>query len=228
MKTRTRLAALLGAGILALGAFGMALAADGASDAGVVPTTHDGNITNSGEFAQDYCNANDAVDMPGNGDTADVDSEATTFNGVTVHMLVDNDTKEVSFTAEDGLVTAAFIKGGNAYNEYDYVGGLGHGVASDGGLFPPDNNGGGKGFSHAIFCTGPSEESQPPSEAPSNPPSFTSTEEPASDVPSEPNTATSGATSGGPSDSSWLLVAALGVLLASVVVMTPSRAKNRR
>ena len=58
---------------------------------------------------------------------------------------------------------------------------------------------------------------------------FSQTEEPATDIPSEPNTATlpTGGTSG-PSDSSWLLVAALGVVLASVVVMTPARAKNRR
>lgn len=58
---------------------------------------------------------------------------------------------------------------------------------------------------------------------------LTSTEFPATDVPTEPNTATIGGTgSSGPSDSSWLLVVALGVLLASVVVMTPARAKNRR
>ncbi|MBI3751658.1 MAG: hypothetical protein HY263_08410 [Chloroflexi bacterium] len=86
-------------------------------------------------------------------------------------------------------------------------------------------------LSHA--CFGAPAESQPaesqPAESESAPPSFTSTEEPATDVPSEPNTATV-PTSGtsGPSDSSWLLVAALGVILASVVVMTPARAKNRR
>ena len=32
----------------------------------------------------------------------------------------------------------------------------------------------------------------------------------------------------GPSDGAWLLVVALGVLLASVVVLTPARAKSRR
>jgi len=34
--------------------------------------------------------------------------------------------------------------------------------------------------------------------------------------------------SSGPTDTAWLLVVALGVLLASVVVLTPARAKNRR
>jgi hypothetical protein len=43
-----------------------------------------------------------------------------------------------------------------------------------------------------------------------------------------PNTATIGGNTNSPSDSSWLLVAALGVLLASVVVLTPARAKTRR
>jgi hypothetical protein len=58
---------------------------------------------------------------------------------------------------------------------------------------------------------------------------FTQTEEPATEVPSEPNTATIGGTgTSSPSDSSWLLVAALGVLLASVVVLTPARVKTRR
>ena len=32
----------------------------------------------------------------------------------------------------------------------------------------------------------------------------------------------------GPADSAWLLVVALGVLLASIVVLTPARAKSRR
>lgn len=100
---------------------------------------------------------------------------------------------------------------------------------------------GDKNISHIIFCDPSQEESEPPSEAPSEvpsevpseppseAPSFTSTEEPATDLPSEPNTATIGGTgTSAPSDSSWLLVAALGVLLASVVVLTPARAKTRR
>jgi hypothetical protein len=57
---------------------------------------------------------------------------------------------------------------------------------------------------------------------------FVATDLPATDVPTEPNTATVGAGTSRPSDGSWLFVAALGVILASVVVMTPARAKNRR
>ncbi|HXI46582.1 MAG TPA: hypothetical protein VNH13_09790, partial [Candidatus Acidoferrales bacterium] len=86
-------------------------------------------------------------------------------------------------------------------------------------------------LSHA--CFGAETQSQPPSEVPSfndtGEPATDVPSEPASGVPSEPNTATIGSDgTSGPSDSSWLLVAAVGVLLASVVVMTPARAKNRR
>lgn len=66
-------------------------------------------------------------------------------------------------------------------------------------------------------------------DAPSDNPSFEQSQEGATDVPSEPNTASIG--TGGPAapaDSAWLLVVALGVLLASVVVLTPARAKSRR
>ena len=50
------------------------------------------------------------------------------------------------------------------------------------------------------------------------------------DEPSEPDTATIGGSKhvGSPADGAWLLVVALGVLLASVVVLTPARAKAPR
>ncbi len=69
--------------------------------------------------------------------------------------------------------------------------------------------------------------SSSPSTAPSTAPSFTATQEAATVIPSEPNTSTIGAGSSGSSDSTWLIVAALGALLASVVVMTPTRARKR-
>ena len=50
-----------------------------------------------------------------------------------------------------------------------------------------------------------------------------------SDVPTQPSTdAIAGTGSSSPTDTAWLLVVALGVLLASVVVLTPARAKSRR
>jgi hypothetical protein len=53
-------------------------------------------------------------------------------------------------------------------------------------------------------------------------------EEPATDAPTEPPTDTSEASKSGPADGTWLLLVALGVLLASIVVVSPARAKGRR
>jgi hypothetical protein len=58
--------------------------------------------------------------------------------------------------------------------------------------------------------------------------SFTGSESGETSVPSQPNTATVGDSNSGPSNGAWLLVAALGALIGSVVVLTPARAKNRR
>jgi len=50
--------------------------------------------------------------------------------------------------------------------------------------------------------------------------------EPATDQPHTDAIGSSG--SSGPTDTAWLLVVALGVLLASIVVLTPARAKSKR
>jgi hypothetical protein len=48
-------------------------------------------------------------------------------------------------------------------------------------------------------------------------------------APSQPSTdSVVGTGNSGPSDTAWLLVVALGVILASVVVLTPARSKTRR
>ena len=47
-------------------------------------------------------------------------------------------------------------------------------------------------------------------------------------VTGQPATDTLGAGSSGPTQTAWLLVVALGVILASVVILTPARAKSRR
>jgi len=210
MKARTKLGALLGAGFLTFALFGTALAATPASDQGVVPTEHSGNIqlpgsNNDGDKAD--CDAGDAAFIDAAGDV-------TTDNGVTIHLTYDAGTKAVGFTADGGLVLIAYIKGGDAYNEYDYAD---PGVDSDGNMFAPNNGSDAPaGLSHAIFCTAASESS--------NPPSFTGSGEP--DITQAPTDSVTGST--GPSDGAWLLVVALGVLLASVVVLTPARAKSRR
>ena len=229
MSTTKKLAALFGATVLALAFFGTALAATGASDQGVTPVEHSGNITLAGGGNNDKADC-DAADGIETGDSAGSD---TTDNGVSVTWTYDGTTKAFGFTATGGLVTIAYVKGGNGYNEYDYAG---SGVASDGNMFAPDNGSGGPaGLSHAVFCTGPSEPSEAPSfeqsqadttSAPSDAPSF---EQSQGDVTQCPCDTTPGlANTSHPADGAWLLVVALGVLLASVVVLTPARAKNRR
>ena len=215
-----KLAALLGAGVLSLAMVGTALAAGHLSDQGVAPVLHEGNITVDGQGGSDAadCDPADAIA------TGDGSGEGTSANGVTVAWTYDDETKEFSFVASGGLVSIAYIKGGNDYNEYNYTGFPDGGVASDGNMFAPDNESGGPaGLSHAIICTVVVEEEPTPT------PEFTDEEEGETDAPSEPNTATIGGNgTSGPADGAWLLVVALGVLLASVVVMTPARAKSRR
>ncbi|MEO8273334.1 MAG: hypothetical protein ABI620_04645 [Chloroflexota bacterium] len=58
---------------------------------------------------------------------------------------------------------------------------------------------------------------------------FTSDTGGETDAPTLPNTATVGTNgTGAPADGAWLLVIALGVLLASIVVLTPAKAGTRR
>jgi len=211
MKTRSKLLALLGAAVLSLGTVGVALAATPDSDAGITPILHtDANITIDGNGGSDAanCDPDDAIETGNTGGSAD------TANGVTVTWTYDDGTKEFGFSATGGLVTYAYIKGGNDYNEYDYTGLTDGGIDADGGLYAPDNGSDGPaGLSHAVFCTMV----------------FEGGSEGITDAPSEPSTDSLGTTgTSGPADSAWLLVVALGVLLASVVVLTPARAKSRR
>jgi hypothetical protein len=211
---KSKLLALLGAALLTFGAAGTALAATPASDAGIVPTTVlNENITLDGEGGSDQADC-DAADGIETGNTGGSD---TTDNGVTVTWTYDGTTKEFGFSATGGLVTHAYIKGGNDYNDYDYTGETDGGIAADGGLFAPDNGSEGPaGLSHAVFCTVPGDEPTPTFDLETG----GITECPCDTLP--------GANTSGPADGAWLLVVALGVLLASIVVLTPARAKSRR
>ncbi|HJP87420.1 MAG TPA: hypothetical protein VJ850_00070 [Candidatus Limnocylindrales bacterium] len=87
-----------------------------------------------------------------------------------------------------------------------------------------DVDGGNLNVSHV--CAGASV-TTPPTEAPSATPTFGLETAGITDAPSEPTTDTIGSTgTSGPADGAWMLVVALGVLLASIVVLTPARAKR--
>lgn len=254
MKMRTKLGAMLGAGALAFALFGTALAAaPGATEQGVLPVLHDGaNITAAGGGNNDAANCAlaDTVEIGG------TSGDGTSTNGVTVHMVYGpgeggEQDNEVDFTVDNGVVTIAYIKGGNGYNSYDYTG-MG-GVAWDNDLYSPVNGSGNPaGLSHAVFCTGlPSvtasssssesssftdtvsgttDSSSSSSSSSSETTSFTDTVSDTTNViPSEPNTATIGSTdSSSVSGGFWMLIAGLGALGGSVLVLLPARAKNRK
>lgn len=220
---RTTFAALLGAGLLTLGVLGSALAGSGPSDPQTItPVVHAGNIQlpgshNDGDKAA--CGIADAVDI--DGQDKDFTGDATTTNGVKVTITYAASSKTLSFTAAGGLVTVAYVKGGDAYNQYSYPGA---GVANDGNLYAPINNGGqAAGLSHAIFCTTVASASATvlPTWTPS------SQVEGETSPPQPPTDSLAGTAIAGPSDGAWLVVA-LGVLLASVLVLTPKRSGSKR
>ncbi|HUQ44625.1 MAG TPA: hypothetical protein VM451_09500 [Candidatus Limnocylindria bacterium] len=101
-----------------------------------------------------------------------------------------------------------------------------------------DINGGILTISHVCFgapeATPTFEQSEEgETDAPSVPvtdaPSFEQSQEGDTDAPSEPSTDALGTNgTSAPADGAWLLVVALGVLLASIVVLTPARAKGKR
>lgn len=233
---KSKLLALLGAAALTFGVVGLALAVPtGDSDQGVTPTSVDNNIklyAEGGNDQADCTNLGTEEEPEWDGiETGDEAGSDTSPGGVTVTWTYNSETKEFGFTATGGVVTIAYVKGGNSgYNVYDYVGDLGHGVTSDGGMFAP-NTGADldqpAGLSHAVFCTGEGEDETAPPETIA--PTFTDEGAGDTDIPTQTTTDTLGtdATSG-PADGAWLLVVALGVLLASIVVLTPARAKSRR
>ena len=232
-----KLAALLAAGVLVIGAVGAASAAS------VEPVEHEGNITieGGGNNTQVACDADDAVLFG-----AEEGGTKTTANGVEITVTYNTDPadKGFDFEADGGLVTIVYVKGSNSYNEYNYGS---PGVASDDDLYAPDNASGPAGTSHVIFCTEEVVVTEPPTAPPTEAPTespfqsvFQETDAPTetpfqsvegeTDEPSEPDTATIGTPKnvGSPADGAWLLVVALGVLLASIVVLTPARANAPR
>ena len=231
---KRRLAAMVAAGLLTLGIAGFASAAS------VEPTFHEGNITVEGGGNNDAaaCDPADAIFLNG-GDSPE--TEGTSDNGVTVTVTYNED-KSFDFVADGGLVTIAYVKGASGYNEYNYGS---PGVASDTNLVSPDagGSGGAAAVSHLIFCTEQetvttttteetTEETttEETTEETTTTTSFTQSVGGETSTPSEPDTATIGGSdvTGSPTDSAWLLVVALGALLASMVVFSPARARSRR
>jgi len=218
---RSRILALLAAGVLTVGSVGLALA----------------NTLSEDHLNQVETSLDDLISVEG------VDEDCTDFadlgiepgaGEIGLHFILTQPEAE-SGTISGSVDGTAFgpisnTEHGNAnvLHFYVVVAGDGDSVVNDA---ETSVNGDQLTLSH--ICFGEEEESTPPSEEASTPasegPSFEASQEGDTDAPSEPQTdalGTNGIAS--PADGAWLLVVALGVLLASIVVLTPARAKSRR
>ncbi len=204
MASLKKLAALMGAGVLMFALFGTALAGGTAVAATVDGHEAFSSDANSPDYWGEDCEKLDAGD-------GDLGSEVDTY-------VLTADYDKVIVKAGSGAYANTIFNDVTA-GEFVFADTNGNNVSDPGG------QDGDKNISHIIFCgPGETETDAPPTETPS----FTDEPGGDTDAPSEPNTATIGGGTSGPADGAWLLVVALGVLLASIVVLTPARAKSRR
>ena len=131
------------------GQSGPALAPSYTSTGGVTPTTYQGNTSGGGSSS---CSA---LNFGSNGTKVD-GAYSQTFAGY--KFTVSADKQSVSFAPVAGttpttVILAVIVKGGPAYNVYDYSGSF---RLSDGGLTSPLNGGGNiPQISHYVVCYGP-------------------------------------------------------------------------
>jgi hypothetical protein len=239
--TYRKLWAILGAGVLTLAVVSVAMALE-------LKEAHRGVTIGWDENGDPFATGFDGVNA------AECQGEDLAPGEILIHFV---QTQAVAGAAGTNLLDVDFtgapdandvvedgIQGGNV----DWF----VGVTSDGGdvtIVTANSNidGGQLVISHICVGDQPEEETAPPTEAPTGTP-FQSVEdvtdaptdaptetpfqsvEGDTDEPSEPDTATIGGSKdlGSPADGAWLLVVALGVLLASIVVLTPARAKAPR
>ncbi len=213
MKMRSTLAAMLGAGALVLGVAGMAMA--------------------------------DAPGNPWNGNGYPSQSCTPTTTG-TMLWIFNNGGTPTNLTINGELQTGSWVNEGNgSFHFTATIDGTNYPPTSAVAAYTGDNgqlvlsgcNEGTTTTSSTTTSSSTTSSSTTSSSTTSSSTttttttagSFTSAQSGATAVPTEPNTATvGGSNSSGPSDSTWLFVAALGILVASLVILTPARAKTRR
>jgi hypothetical protein len=215
VKMRTKVAAMLGAGALAFALFGTALAAEGnqtnvqwnaaASDCTGGPN---GDFTvDAGQVAWIFVHT--GVTGPGhltanfdNAGAQGADSYQTNGVGALKYMIV-TDAPDELLNFSDNLDGGQLVLSHTCYNS--------------------EETSSSTSFTETVSDTTDTESS-------SSSTSFTDTVSDTTDViPSEPNTATIGSTdSSSVSGGFWMLVAGLGALGGSVLVLLPARAKNRK
>jgi hypothetical protein len=211
MNKRNRMLAVLGAAALTLSVAGVALAQElkEAHQGIAVSWDEEGNPVNDGDIEMlDEC---DGV-TPGEGQVIFhfvQSGQDTSPDEVAANNLLD-----VDFTGADDVtdVGADSVNGDKNVDWYVLVDATSDTVIVD----DAESNieGGELRISH--ICAG-------------DEPDFGQSFGGETDEATEPSTDTFGTNgTSGPADGAWLLVVALGVLLASIVVLTPARAKSRR
>jgi hypothetical protein len=204
MKTRSKFLALLGATVLSVGVVGVALATDLKEPHQGTTITWDSNGDPSTNFG-DGLNGDECEGMElGQGE-------------VFIHFVqspTDADSGDLTVDFEDEADWGPNAQDGNqgAQLDWDVL------VTDDGDgdvtILNATSTADGGELKISHICAGPG---------------FDIETEGITDAPSEPSTdsiGTSGTSS--PADGAWMLVIALGVLLASIVVLTPARAKSQR
>ena len=245
MKKRSRLWAILGASVLTLGVVTIALAVE-------LKDAHQGlTITWDAEgnpvLPEGFSNSTECPEVPGEGEVIFhfvQSGQDTNVNdgGVAANLL------DVSFTGADDQtgVEADSIQNDSNVDWFVWATVTGDTLVLDNA----ESNvpGGDDDLRVSHICAGdnpPDEETEAPSfeqsqegetDAPSEPPSDAPSDE-VTDAPSfeqsqegetEPPTNTIGGKDAAPGDGAWLLVVALGVLLASIVVLSPAKASAKR
>jgi hypothetical protein len=209
MKLRNKLGALLGAGLLTFVVAGAAFANDlGTDKPNMINVALSSLIANQGvdELCDDF---SDLGILPGAGEVG------LHFILTSPEAASGNISGSVDGTAFGPVANTVHGNGNGALQWYVVVDGDADSVINSA---TTDVNGNVLTLSHICFGA----------PAPSDTPVPSGGGAGDTDAPTQPPTDTLGSNSSGPSDGAWLLVVALGVLLASVVVLTPARAKSRR
>jgi hypothetical protein len=214
MKLRNKLGALLGAGLLTFAVAGVAFANDLATDhPNMINTALSSLIADQG-VVEDCTDFADLGILPGAGEVG------LHFILTSPEASSGNISGSVDSTAFGPIANTVHGNGNGALQWYVVVDGDANSVIDSA---TTDVNGGVLTLSHICFgAAAPTETPAAPTPTPNGGGGGDTLS------PTQPPTDTLGSNSTGPSDGAWLLVVALGVLLASVVVLTPARAKSRR
>ena len=205
MINRRKLLATLAAGVLALGVTGIALAENLKTYDPLISVDASGNVTGFDTLSCDGFTGDNAV---GEGQVG------------FYFVLSPTDANSGNLTANfsTGSVGPVANSGNNNGNELKWIVVVDYPVTLNSATTDVDDtNDAVDGLKVSHMCVGAV-------------PSHTLQTGDITDAPSEPSTDAALGANGtsAPADGAWLLVVALGVLLASIVVLTPARAKSRR